>query len=87
LSLKSARIRAAGALAGDQLDDTVGDLFREFAVAPEDIFGDDVHMPDTAGEVVEDNGYIFKEAEDQHRGSPVMTTSSLTFKCELLAAS
>ena len=78
---------AAGALADEQQDDAGGELFTEFAVAPEDVFGDDVHIPDLAGEVVEDNGFIFKQAAHQHKDSPDLPTSSLTFKCEPPAVS
>ena len=51
-------------------------------MAPEDIFGDDVHIPDIAEEEVEDNGFVFDQAAQQSKDSPVRTTSSLTFGCE-----
>ncbi len=56
-------------------------------MAPEDIFGDDVHIPDVSEEVVEDNGFVFDQAAQQSKGSPAQTTSSLTFGCELPASS
>ncbi len=55
-------------------------------MAPEDIFGDDVHIPDLAGEEVEDNGFVFDQAAQQSVDSPARTTSSLTFGCELSAS-
>jgi hypothetical protein len=72
-------------IAADQLDDAARDLFTEFTVAPEDIFGDDVHIPDTGEEGVADNGDIFDQAAGGCKGSPAIASSSLTFRCELPA--
>ena len=79
----------AGAQARNQVEqeDAGVELFREFAVAPEDVFGDDVHIPDVAGEVVEDNALIIDQAAQQRKDSPALTTSSLTFRCGLPAIS
>ena len=51
-------------------------------MAPEDVFGDDVHIPDISCEVVEDNALIIDQAQQQRKDSPALTTSSLTFRCE-----
>ena len=84
----TACLSSAGALAHDQQheDEAAGELFGEFAVAPEDIFGDDVHIPDIAEEEVEDNSFVFDQAAQLSKDSPARSTSSLTFGCELPAS-
>lgn len=62
-------------------------MFTEFTVAPEDVFGDDVHIPDTGEEGAADNRDIFDQAAGACKGSPAITSSSLTLRCELPAPS